>query len=379
MFNPLLDPSVAKKLKSLLDSGQMPSIDPSQVQQQPTQPTPPQYPLLETTSTGTDQQPMARPIQEPTPPTVLPPDEQQLALAREKLQKDSNTPAHKQGLLAQIAWLGTQGINKYFNPNADVQLLGNTKKANRVAQDERYLAPLELNNQNRIHDRMQNTQIANINADNERQLQAEQDKKANYALGRLNKLPYYDVNNPAHRQLAKTAGIDPEDMKGWDDRNPVTKQVGDTLYKLNRDTGAFESTGIKDDAKTATDYDVVMPNGEKRTYKVLPKDAARFATQMQIAGANIKSREQIASDRNTTQANVASSNQSAITARAQAHMNSLPEAERQKKVDDLVRHFANTHPKATPEQLAEARSKLESTYGKTVKKGTVTAGGTISQ
>jgi len=88
---------------------------------------------------------------------------------------------------------------------------------------------------------------------------------------------------------AQQAGIDPVELEGWDDRNPVEKMVAGQQYRLNRTTGAYEPTNLpKDESATLTDYAVNMPNGEKRTFKVAQKDAARFATQMEVLGAQIE-------------------------------------------------------------------------------------------
>ena len=110
------------------------------------------------------------------------------------------------------------------------------------------------------------------------------------ALSDLNKLKYFDPANPAHIALAKKAGVaNPEALQGWDDRNPIEKQVAGVTYRLNRSTGAYEPTNLPvDESKTLADYEITMPNGEKRTFKVSQKDAANFATQMHTLGIRLE-------------------------------------------------------------------------------------------
>jgi hypothetical protein len=143
------------------------------------------------------------------------------------------------------------------------------------------------------------------------------------ALNRLVQQKHYDPNNPAHVRLATEAGVNPETLQGWDDRNPVTKQVAGVTYQLNRGTGSYEPTNLPaDEAKVLTDYEVTMPNGEKRKYKVAQKDAANFSTQMSTLGAkfeeNARQREFQAGENEKTrqQSLISNSRQAADTINA---------------------------------------------------------------
>lgn len=150
----------------LLDRGQsMPAIDPAQQMTQQ-----PASPVQDVSSPALGPPPIAPNVNAPqalSAPDVtsapaaasVPTLEDHLTQGRQKLTTDSAAPANKQGKLAQIGWLATQGIQKYFNPQQDIQLLGNAKKANRVAQDERYLAPLEQTMQNQQRQGLQNANI----------------------------------------------------------------------------------------------------------------------------------------------------------------------------------------------------------------------------
>lgn len=112
------------------------------------------------------------------------------------------------------------------------------------------------------------------------------------------KSKYFDPKNKLHAQQAIAAGLGPSELEGWDDRNPYTKTVAGTTYKYDRTDQTFKPSGLPtDESATLTDYQVKMPNGEFRTYKVAQKDAAKFATQMQVLGAQIEA----AKDRQTSQ------------------------------------------------------------------------------
>ncbi len=127
-------------------------------------------------------------------------------------------------------------------------------------------------------------------------------QQGDIALRSLLKLKHVDPTNTAQKALMVQAGLNPDDVKGWDDRNPITKQVNGVTYNLNRETGAYEQTNLpKDEAKTLTTYEVTMPDNTKRTYRVSQKDAAGFSTQvtklgMQIDAANTRQDKTIAND-----------------------------------------------------------------------------------
>lgn len=121
------------------------------------------------------------------------------------------------------------------------------------------------------------------------QQQAAQQRITAAALGKLTGYKHYDPKNQAHQALAKQAGLDPETLQGWDDRDPVTKKVAGTTYEYNRSTQSFEPSDLPvDERETMTDYSVTMPNGEVRKYRVAQKDAANFSTQMSTLGARLE-------------------------------------------------------------------------------------------
>jgi hypothetical protein len=123
-------------------------------------------------------------------------------------------------------------------------------------------------------------------------------RQQNMALARINKLPVFDPKNPAHAQIAKEAGLDPSQMEGWDNRNPLIRKVGDTTYKLDRATGEFTPTNLpKDEEKKLVRFDVVNPETKQtETYNILEKDAARFRVQQEQQGKAIQARQAMQSN-----------------------------------------------------------------------------------
>ena len=206
---------------------------------------------------------------------------------------------------ALIGWAGgglAGGIRGATDRNF-MEKLGDENQRARLLPQIAAEQQIEKYNQDR---QLQEARIQDIPADNElkrQQIEAQRSTKkaqiAAQALTRVTGLKYFDPTNTAQRKLAEDAGLNPDDLKGWDDRNPIVKKVGDTSYQYNRETGTFEPSNLpKDEAKTLTSYDVTMPNGEKRSFQVPQKDAARFAQQMNIVGAQIASREKVAAGRN---------------------------------------------------------------------------------
>ncbi len=114
-------------------------------------------------------------------------------------------------------------------------------------------------------------------------------QQGDIALRTLLKLKHVDPSDTAHAALMVQAGLNPADVKGWDDRKIDTKQINGVTYKLNNDTHEYEQTNLpKDEAKTLVPYEVTMPDGERRTYKVAQKDAAGFSTQVTKLGMSIQ-------------------------------------------------------------------------------------------
>jgi hypothetical protein len=110
-----------------------------------------------------------------------------------------------------------------------------------------------------------NAQMRNWDVDNQYNQEVLANRKENQDLtrkaGALNKIysgKFFDPTNKVHAKLAVEAGLDPAELQGW-----------------------------ADESATLTDYTVKMPSGEMRTFKVAQKDAAKFATQMQVLGAQI--------------------------------------------------------------------------------------------
>lgn len=143
--------------------------------------------------------------------------------------------------------------------------------------------------------KLRQAQTATIPIDDENKRQQNEyvrqnnaDRMKTTALTKLTSLKYFDPKNSVHAALATQAGLNPDALQGWDDRNPITKQVAGITYEYNRATKSFDPSNLPpEDRNTTTEYKVKMPDGEERTYKVAQKDAANFSTQMSALGARI--------------------------------------------------------------------------------------------
>lgn len=121
------------------------------------------------------------------------------------------------------------------------------------------------------------------------QKEAQKNRTQSQMLSKLVNLKHFNPTDPQHLALAKEAGQDVENLKGWDDRDPKVKQVAGISYKYDYQTQSYTPTNLPtDESKTLKDYAVTMPNGEVRTYKVSQKDAANFSTQMTTLGARLE-------------------------------------------------------------------------------------------
>lgn len=222
-------------------------------------------------------------------------DREQAYADVEKYSKPEKTNPWLNGLFVAL-----QGIEKIFTPNnKPIQSLGEVRQAEKLGRAEARIARVEARRKAQQDYEYNKARTATIPIDDEnkrleiesRQTVAAQRAK-DVALGQLNRLKHYDPNNVAHKRLAERAGIDPEELTGWDDRNPYTKTVAGITYVYDRTDQTFKPSNIPaDESATLTDYKVKMPNGEFQTFKVAQKDAARFATQMQVLGAQIEAAE----------------------------------------------------------------------------------------
>ena len=236
--------------------------------------------------------------------------------AKQQLETDlANTikaPPEKQKWWKEGLNLAFQTINKIVNPqdNSPIEFLGDAQKRRKIEGIQRQLAPLQaneaFNQQRRLGALNQEKTVADIDRtkaettsipiDDElkrKQIEGNQqiarDRIASQALTNLNRLKHFDPKNPSHAALAQQAGLNSEDLQGWDDRNPITKQVAGVTYQYNRDTQSFEPSNLPvEERNTTTDYQVTMPNGEVRNYKVAQKDAANFSTQMSTLGVRLE-------------------------------------------------------------------------------------------
>jgi len=218
--------------------------------------------------------------------------------AKRDVQFFRDQPIKKEKLWKDILAKTITGANAFFNPDPSnrIEGFGKVKRDNAVRDAEARLAPLEKQRQTDQAFEFNQAKINDIPIDNELKRQqienqrlAKQEQVKASTLNKLSALKHFDPKNAAHASLAKQAGLNPDDLKGWDDRNPIEKTVAGVSYRLNRDSGQYEPTNLPaDETKTLTDYEVEMPNGEKRKYRVSQRDAASFSTQMTALGARLE-------------------------------------------------------------------------------------------
>lgn len=137
------------------------------------------------------------------------------------------------------------------------------------------------------------------------------------SLTNLNRLKYFDPHNPTHAALAKSAGLSPENLKGWDDRSPITKTVAGTVYKFNREVGNFEPTDLVDKSKSLVDFVVTSEDGQRHIYKVPEEKAANFQNQQSMLGKKVELAQALQANQQRFTAGENEKNRQAATQRQQ--------------------------------------------------------------
>lgn len=221
--------------------------------------------------------------------------------ARSEYESAINAPVKKKAAWKDALFKAATIASNMFNPQNQLPVIGlgraqYNQKAQRAYEK---LAPLDALKDKDAARQYKQKQIENIDADNQYQRdrlksneQEKSEARRGRALSKVVSLKRFNPNDPTHAAIAKDAGLDPSALQGWDDRNPIEKQVAGVTYRLDRETGAYKPTDLPtDESKTLTDYKIEMPNGEMRTYKVAQKDAANFATQMHALGLRLQQSE----------------------------------------------------------------------------------------
>lgn len=104
------------------------------------------------------------------------------------------------------------------------------------------------------------------------------------ALKQIVGLKHFDPNNPIHAEIARKAGRNPQDLVGWDDRNPFTKKIGGREYQW---TGKeFKPVNVPDNELVDYNVETLNADGTKtvKSFKVPKSDAVKFATQLNVLG-----------------------------------------------------------------------------------------------
>lgn len=140
---------------------------------------------------------------------------------------------------------------------------------------------------------------ANIYEDNRRLAQVADDRKATQNATLLQKKreawfrtrKFFDpakATDADRRQLAEI-GETPEGIGKYDFTKPDTKTIAGRMFKYDPNTGAFEDTNIKDDARAIVEYEITdSATGVKHKYATTSERAAALKTQLEAAGMQIE-------------------------------------------------------------------------------------------
>jgi hypothetical protein len=197
-------------------------------------------------------------------------------------------PAQKQGIGKQILFKVLQAVGNVANGTNDQRMLGEYKRDFKINQAKQALDPLQQQQKISQDAALRDAQIKTIPIDDElkrqqientRILGGERLKSA--ALSKINSLKTYDPKNQAMRRLAEQAGLNPDEVGGWDFRNPVEHSINGVRFRLNRETGKYEQTDLPvDEEKQLVDF----KTKDGKTYRVSAKTAATLQTQFDTLG-----------------------------------------------------------------------------------------------
>lgn len=150
---------------------------------------------------------------------------------------------------------------------------------------QKYQVEQQIEN-DQLNEDVKRNQIRNSERDDERNAYQFEERQTNAALSKLVGLQHFDPADPTHAALAKQARLNPEALRGWDDRNPIFKKVNGVTYKFDRQSGKFLAEGsLPKDATVDVKVDVYDESGARvvktETYTMPEAQAARFVQQQE--------------------------------------------------------------------------------------------------
>ena len=119
-----------------------------------------------------------------------------------------------------------------------------------------------------------------------RQAALEKGKQA--TIARIYKRGYFDPGKvtPLEKAELDRYGIKPEDVGTFDFTKPNLKNVNGIAYQYNPNSKSFEPTNLPASQKDQlVDYVVSNPDGTQQSFKIPQAEAAKFKTQMSMAGS----------------------------------------------------------------------------------------------
>lgn len=196
-------------------------------------------------------------------------------------------PIEKQPLWKQALFVGLQAVkNVAMNQDQPIQLLGNARHDYKVGQAGRKLEPLQKQRKFEMDRQLEQARINDIPYDNEtKRIELESRRQdavgrlQDRALSELRRSKKFDSKNPADRQAAERAGIDPDSIPSFDNSRPFIKTINGVTYEYKN--GAFVPSGLPNEE--TVDYEI---DGEK--FKIPVKDAAKLKTQMKTFGIKME-------------------------------------------------------------------------------------------
>jgi len=229
-------------------------------------------------------------------------------LAQTEYQAATQAPVQKQSFWKDFGAKLIQGADAFFNGNrAPIVGWGKLKHDYAVKEAEGKLNPLLAMQKQQQDTDLRQAQIDTIPIDDQNrrdqianQKQIADERIKSQAQAKLYGSKIFDVKNPAHRAMAKSAGLNPDTMASWDFNNAEKVTINGEVFTRDRTTGEYTpAKGLPASEKDKiVAIDVAVP-GEKnldgsqkiRKFNVPQSQAATMSNSLQQAGLQIEAAE----------------------------------------------------------------------------------------
>lgn len=203
---------------------------------------------------------------------------------------DSGRGTPSERLLGAIGAAGAGGLYGGFHPEVDEE----RQRLYDIGQSQQKEQELEGRLNRDLERRYLQARIDDIPIDSELKRTQIENAAKSRAMTEFSRRRKYDPGNPLDRELATRAGFDTSQLVAFDDSKPNITKIGNDIFQYKN--GAWTPAGVK--RSDLVNLDVIMPDGERRRYEIPADKAAFYSTTMSVAGANILSRERIATASN---------------------------------------------------------------------------------